>query len=285
MPLWNQIVALATPWLATWGFAFSFMTALELLLSRGTPQPLSARLPGLVFWSLWVPVSGLVYVGFHALWGWLGVAPLIVLPLTFSWTGALAIVAAPIAGAIVYDFFFYWCHRAQHRWLWRFHAVHHSIRDLSTVNAYHHLSEPFVQTLLILLPTSLIVNDTGAAAPFMTVLIYFQASLIHSPVRLHLGPLRAAIADNRFHRIHHSLEPRHFDRNFGAFTTLWDRLFGTAYFPAADEWPDVGLAEIAPPRTVAEWLTLPLRYGRETAPAEDPATGEKAWRGAASAKL
>ena len=41
------------------------------------------------------------------------------------------------------------------------------------------------------------------------------------------------IADNRFHRIHHSIQPQHFDKNFGAGTSLWDQLFGTAYFPAA----------------------------------------------------
>jgi sterol desaturase/sphingolipid hydroxylase (fatty acid hydroxylase superfamily) len=31
------------------------------------------------------------------------------------------------------------------------------------------------------------------------------------------------------HRIHHSPEVEHFDRNFGGITPLWDRLFGTWY--------------------------------------------------------
>ena len=263
MLLWKELVATIAPYLSTWGFAFCFMTALELLLGRGERQSLAGRVPGLIFWTLWLPVTGVVYAGYHALWDWLGLRPLIVLPLDFGWTGVAALVIAPIAGATVYDFFFYWCHRAQHRWLWRFHAVHHSIRDLSAVNAYHHISEPLFQAALILLPASLIVRDTGPVVPFMMVLIYFQASFIHSPARIHLGPLRAFIADNRFHRIHHSLEERHFDRNFGAFTTLWDRLFGTVHFPAVDEWPDVGLAGIDQPRTIPQWLTLPFRFGRE----------------------
>ena len=80
-----------------------------------------------------------------------------------------------------------------------------------------------------------------------------------------LGPLRAWFVDNRYHRIHHSLEERHFDRNFGAFTTLWDRLFGTHYAPEPGEWPDVGLAEVGEPGGVREWLDQPLRY---PAPAE-----------------
>lgn len=249
-----DLLALAGPW----AFAFAFMTALELLLPRGR-HGIRARLPGLLFWALWIPVSALLYDGFHVLWQALGVAPLIVLPLEFGWAGALAVLAAPIASAMVYDFFFYWFHRAQHRWLWRYHAVHHSIRELNAVNAYHHITEPAFQTVFLLLPASLVTVDAGYLTPAMVVILHLHASFIHSPTSLHLGPLRALFADNRFHRIHHSLEPRHFDRNFGAFTTLWDRLFGTAHFPVRDEWPDTGLADIAQPHSLASWLVLPFR--------------------------
>ncbi|WP_066813312.1 sterol desaturase family protein [Sphingomonas asaccharolytica] len=258
----NLIVAEIAPLAWTWGFSFAFMTALELLLGHGE-QKFASRLPGLIFWVLWLPVSRLVYAAFHALWAEIGIRPLIVLPLEFTWLGAAAIVATAVASAAIYDFFFYWCHRAEHRWLWRFHAVHHSIRDMNAVNAFHHITEPIFQTLLILLPASLIVSETGPVASLMVLLLYFQASFIHSPARLHFGPARAFFVDNRFHRIHHSLEERHFDRNFGAFTTIWDRLFGTAHFPAAAEWPDVGLAQIDQPRTVGEWISLPRRYGRQ----------------------
>lgn len=253
----------ARPTVIGMAFGFAFMTALELLLPREDKR-IGGRVYGLIFWILWVPATAVSFALFRELWYWLGIPPLIVLPLTFTWAGAFAAaILAPLAGAFVGDFFFYWFHRGQHAWFWRFHAVHHSIRDLSAVNAYHHISEGAIQALLYLLPASLIVADTGPAIPFMTVLIYFQASFIHSPAAIHLGPLRAILVDNRFHRIHHSLEERHFDRNFGAFTTFWDRLFGTAYFPAKHEWPAVGLHEIGQPRNVREWLSLPWRFGRE----------------------
>lgn len=254
-------------------FGFSFMTALELLIPRERHSLLS-RLPGLMFWILWVPATAISFALFRQLWSWIGIPPLIVLPLNFTWAGALwAAFLAPLAGAFVGDFFFYWFHRGQHAFFWRFHAVHHSIRDMNAVNAYHHASEGAIQALLYLLPTSLILADTGPAVPMMTVLIYFQASFIHSPAAIHLGPLRALVVDNRFHRIHHSLEERHFDRNFGAFTTVWDRIFGTAHFPQPDEWPAVGLHEIDQPRNLRAWLTLPWRFGREEerVPAQSPA--------------
>ncbi|MDF7776002.1 sterol desaturase family protein [Sphingomonas sp. AOB5] len=256
-------VLLAAP---VWIFAFAFMTALELLLPRGR-NSIAGRIPGLMFWAIWLPATWAVYGLFHQFWAYLGIRPLIVLPLSLDWTGAIAVIAAPIVGAMVGDFFFYWFHRAQHRWLWRYHAVHHSIREMSAANSYHHISEPVVHTLLYLIPTSLIVSYTGPVAPAMTVLLYLHASYIHSPAAISFGPGRALFVDNRFHRIHHSLDEKHFDHNFGAFTTIWDRLFGTAWYPAKDEWPDVGLAEVDQPRTVAEWITLPGRYARATATA------------------
>jgi sterol desaturase/sphingolipid hydroxylase (fatty acid hydroxylase superfamily) len=50
------------------------------------------------------------------------------------------------------------------------------------------------------------------------------------------------------------VEPRHFDKNFGIFTTLWDSVFGTAYFPAKDEWPQAGVADFPEPQSVVEFL-------------------------------
>jgi hypothetical protein len=43
-----------------------------------------------------------------------------------------------------------------------------------------------------------------------------------------------------FHRIHHSMERRHFDKNFGGRLIVWDYLFGTmnANF---NEYPKIGV--------------------------------------------
>jgi sterol desaturase/sphingolipid hydroxylase (fatty acid hydroxylase superfamily) len=261
-----DLVSVYLPAAAPWVFSFALLTAFEMLLPR-EHHALRGRLAGIVFWAIWLPVMGLTFATFHTLWHWLGIEPILVLPLEFRWAGPLAAVLAPIAGAAVYDFFFYWFHRAQHRWFWRYHAVHHSVRELNAVNAYHHISEPLFQAVFLLLPASLFGTDTGSLAPAMAVLLHLHSSFIHSPTSVHLGPLRAFLCDNRFHRIHHSLEERHFDRNFGAFTTLWDRLFGTAHFPAAEEWPDVGLAAVEQPRGVIAWWKLPYRLRGDDVPA------------------
>jgi sterol desaturase/sphingolipid hydroxylase (fatty acid hydroxylase superfamily) len=264
--LFAEIWAEARPVAIVSAFSLSLLTAVELLLPRGK-QSLNQRLTGLGIWAVYVPIGMIVQKLFHSLWLSIGIRPLLTLPMTFDWAGIAAVVLAPIAAALIYDFFFYWFHRAQHVLAWRFHAVHHSIRDLNAANSYHHVSEPVFQAIFLLLPASLIVSDTGPIVPAMLIILHLQASLIHSPTSIHLGPLRVFFCDNRFHRIHHSLEEKHFDKNFGAFTTLWDRLFGTAWFPAADEWPDTGLAEIDQPRSLWAWVDLPFRF-RRSEPAE-----------------
>lgn len=252
-----------------WIVVFAILTAFEFLNAKGG-QTLWSRVNGLAYWTVFIPLSAVLLAGLTSLWAALGLRPLLCLPAfqSFQWIGPFAVVAAVLAAAIVNDFFFYWAHRFQHRFLWRYHAVHHSIREMNAVNSYHHASEAVVSLLLYTVPTSLIVADLGPGLPFVSFAIWLHIVWIHSPTRANFGPLRALFVDNRFHRIHHSLEERHFDRNFGAFTTLWDRLFGTACFPEPGQWPAVGLAGIDEPRTVREWLDLPARCAAGDGPVE-----------------
>lgn len=243
-----------------WIFVFATLTAFELLNPR-EQQPLRARLHAIGYWAALVPL----YFGLSALLRValdnLGVEPFFTL--SFDETGWWGSIAAGIAGALfgamVHDFFFYWYHRAQHRWLWRWHSVHHSVEHLNALNSYHHISEPLMSMVMLQLPLALVFADTSPAIPIATTLLGLHVVWIHSPTRATLGPLRAILVDNRYHRIHHSLEERHFDRNFGAFTTIWDRLFGTEHMPASDEWPAVGLADQAQPAGLRSWLNLPRK--------------------------
>ena len=250
-----------------WIAVLALLTAFELANPQGE-QKAATRLRGIAFWALFIPVATMLNLLLAQAWAALGIRPLLGLPLfqPAAFLGPFAMLAAVMVAAVVKDFFFYWCHRIQHRFLWRWHAVHHSIRDLNAVNSYHHPSEALMSLVMYSVPTSLIVPDAAAAVPMIGLVMWLHIVWIHSPTRAHFGPLRAWFVDNRYHRIHHSLEERHFDRNFGAFTTLWDRLFGTHYAPADDEWPDVGLAGVDEPQGVRDWLAQPLR-----SPAEETA--------------
>ena len=151
-------------------------------------------------------------------------------------------------------------HRAQHKWFWRFHSIHHSIEQLSGINSYFHWTEQFFRVVFILLPASYLVGIDGMKLTLAAeLLIRLQGYYLHSPSALHFGPFaRRLLADNRFHRIHHSIHSHHFDKNFGAGTTLWDQLFGTAYFPSKDEWPETGTTEQGEATTLSAYLWGPF---------------------------
>ena len=236
-------------------FLFALFIVAEILLARST-MTIRDRFAGFKFWAIMLPLDIIVVaLGAH-LSKALGIVPIFTFQSTFGFSIAAAFMAA-IGG----DFLFYWFHRFQHRFLWRFHSVHHSIENMTAANSYHHWSEPFWSQILVILPLSFFQIVALDQAVWLALVMRLYPFYIHSPIWLHMGPLAAVMVDNRFHRVHHSIERRHFDRNFGAITTLWDRLFGTAHFPSRDEWPDVGIAAHGEPRTIREWIAAGERPG------------------------
>jgi sterol desaturase/sphingolipid hydroxylase (fatty acid hydroxylase superfamily) len=187
-------------------------------------------------------------------------------PLTQSPSLAVRIVGwliAAFAASMIGNFFYYWVHRSQHRFapLWAFHRVHHSITEMSALSSYHHLTEDTLQYFCVGVPLALLLRvDDGGAVPWIVLTVVgTHAFFIHSSVNLNIGPLRYIIGDNHFHRIHHSREERHFDKNFGTSTPLWDVLFGTAHFPKKGEWPAVGLSDVEEPKRVLDFFLLPFQ--------------------------
>jgi len=233
--------------------------AIELAFPRQGAQP-ESPLSGIKIWLVYIAIQVVLTASILALVDSSKAVPQIDPTGIFGlpWWAVIPLVG--VAFAIAQDFFFYWGHRVQHRWLWRWHAPHHAIRDMTAANSWHHWSDIAVHALFVSLPMSLLSPAFGPRPFLIGVLISWQPIFLHSATRLQFGPfLRKLIVDGRYHRIHHSLEPRHFDRNFGAVTPLWDWLFKTAYFPRGDEWPEVGLAGIEHPRTIWEWSRLPWR--------------------------
>lgn len=245
----------------------SVLVAFELVAPRGR-VPLASRLRGAVIWLITIPAAASCTAMFHYFWWKSDLSPLVRLPLGdwFRSAGAVGIVvgavAAPVISGAIADFFGYWYHRAQHAvpFLWRMHAVHHSISDLSAINSNHHWTEEVFRVPLMTFPAALLIGpETGPQLPIVAAVLAVQGAFIHAATRLHLGPLRWFFVDNRYHRLHHSRSPEHFGKNYAAFTTLWDRLFGTAYDPMPGDWPETGLTSMPEPASVAEFIIAPLR--------------------------
>ena len=188
-----------------------------------------------------------------------GVAMLNIRPL-FVVPGPVTIPFALIY-ILITDLPFYWMHRLAHKvpLLWRLHSVHHSVREMHVLVAQQgHFLEEGVRALFQFIPLALLVKVGPAEAPWIFLGPPLLDLFAHANTRLHLGPLKFLLLDNRMHRIHHSIEPRHYDKNFAGISPIWDILFGTAYFPAADEWPATGVVD-QNPTSVVDYLTAPFR--------------------------
>jgi sterol desaturase/sphingolipid hydroxylase (fatty acid hydroxylase superfamily) len=217
---------------------------------------LQSRIPGFVYTAISAAAATLFLFLMVSAWRMLGVDPILALPIK-GWTGDLVSITLAV---LFQDFIAYWNHRFQHRFLWPIHAVHHSQTELHAANSYAHFTERGLRFLLFAIPLSLIHFNFAAVPYVVTVLRGVLERYIHSPTKIHFGPLATVFVDNRYHRIHHSLEPQHFEKNFGILFSFWDRMFGTAWEPRAGEWPETGVDGVPPPTSVADYVLFPLRF-------------------------
>jgi sterol desaturase/sphingolipid hydroxylase (fatty acid hydroxylase superfamily) len=167
---------------------------------------------------------------------------------------------ALVVGTLVLDFFQYWEHRAFHssKILWQQHLLHHSDEYMNfTTAARHHPIESFLVPVFVTIPIAILFKlppiDIGA----LSLIPYAWDYFAHANVRLGFGPFWWVLASPNYHRIHHSLEPRHLDRNFVMWFPIWDVVFGTAVAPRQSEYPGTGVAGVSV-QTVRQAYLLPL---------------------------
>ena len=161
------------------------------------------------------------------------------------WMGPLVLVYL-----LVFDFLFYWFHRAQHSWpfMWRYHRFHHSDPNVGVTSATrHHWLEEAMRYFFISAPLVILVGHPEAVLPWLGILIGVEGMFIHWNTRIRLGPLTKVIVGPQYHRIHHSFAAEHVDKNFAVIFPVWDRLFATQHLPVGDEFPVTGVADVARP--------------------------------------
>ena len=129
------------------------------------------------------------------------------------------------------DFIIYWLHRAQHssRFLWAFHSVHHAATEMTTLtqNRRHLLERVYVDVCLYT-PILVILGIPTKAWPLLWVVFGIFEALQHAELDWRFGPLYWILVTPVFHSLHHSTDPRHYNRNLGGIFSFWDYLFGTA---------------------------------------------------------
>ncbi len=143
---------------------------------------------------------------------------------TLSPTGPWAWLAA-FAGV---DLAYYWWHRLSHRVnvLWAVHVVHHQSEDYNLAVALRQAILSGFTSLPFYLPLALLGVPPLAYATMLSLSTLYQF-WIHTELVGKLGPAEAVLNTPSHHRVHHAVNARYLDRNYGATFIVWDRVFGT----------------------------------------------------------
>ncbi|MCX7567994.1 sterol desaturase family protein [Sulfitobacter sp. F26169L] len=169
------------------------------------------------------------------------------------------VALATIIMILTLDFCKYWAHRLHHetRILWPFHALHHSAEIMTPLTANR--NHPVFLVLRALLNT-VVVGSVQALMLFLLMgkieiltigtvnAVYFMfnalgSNLRHSHVWLSYGPiLEHVFISPAQHHIHHSIDRKHYNKNYGEVFAIWDLMFGTLYVLRSHEEITYGLS-------------------------------------------
>jgi sterol desaturase/sphingolipid hydroxylase (fatty acid hydroxylase superfamily) len=264
-----------------YGFAATlFASLVEVALPAEEKHGLRSRVRGFTYILVYYLTATTLILTLRQVVALNGAKPLITIDLRDT-TGssnlavqALGYVVLPFAGIIVHDFLFYWFHRLQHSLplLWRFHRVHHSVREMNAFNSYHHVSEEFFRIPFIMAPLLFIIDVQAPQLILVTLFLRSHAALVHSNSRLSFLIFKYVFVEPSYHRIHHSVEQRHWGRNFSSTFAVWDILFGTAYFAKQRETFRTGLPDQDEPHTIRAYLFPPPLPNAMPQPAIEPTT-------------
>lgn len=188
-------------------------------------------------------------------------------PLLGGPAGPVTIIAFTVTMLLAYDLSYYFYHVAQHRFpiLWELHKVHHSAEVLVgiTKDRVHPLDDLMnrmwdgvipgicfgIWTLIALDPVEVTIFGVNV---YVVRNILMMDFVRHTHFKISFGPLNNVILCPHWHQLHHSVDPRHYDKNFGLLFSFWDRIFGTLFVPAPDEDFKFGLTD----RDVRDYQSL-----------------------------
>ncbi|MGH8124729.1 MAG: sterol desaturase family protein [Rhodanobacteraceae bacterium] len=176
-----------------------------------------------------------------------------------------AIAALPgwvrlVLGLVVGDIGFYWGHRFTHEipLLWRFHAIHHSAREVDFLsNTRAHPVDMVFPRMWGFIPV-LALGLTGGSATLATLVLIagtLWGFFIHANVRWRFGLLEHVVSTPFFHHWHHT-DDRRRDGNYAAMFAFVDHLFGTFQSPA--HWPTGYGIDTPMPASLGGQLLMPF---------------------------
>ncbi|WP_369048532.1 sterol desaturase family protein [Tenacibaculum sp. UWU-22] len=138
---------------------------------------------------------------------------------------------------IIIDFVQWFTHTLLHRYefLWNFHKVHHSVKQMGfAAHLRYHWMEPVIYNSIKYIPLAIM---GGFTAQNVAIVHFFNITighLNHANINWDYGFLKYIFNNPKMHIWHHAKElPKDREKgvNFGITLSLWDYLFKTNYIP------------------------------------------------------
>lgn len=251
----------------------SLMMVWEVLIPR-RPRPIGRLLRwpnnlGLVVLNtivvrLLFPLGavGMAFLAQAEGWGLFNIAPL---------PGWLTVPAA----VLLLDLTIYGQHVAFHAVppLWRLHRMHHADLEFDVTTGLRFHPVEIGLSMAIKFAAVVALGAPPVAVLAFEVLLNATSMFNHGNVRLPLRfdrILRLIVVTPDMHRVHHSIDRRETDSNFGFNVPWWDRLFGTyrAQPAAGHDAMTIGIDRFRDPRELwlDRMLVQPLRGGVPATP-------------------
>jgi sterol desaturase/sphingolipid hydroxylase (fatty acid hydroxylase superfamily) len=175
-------------------------------------------------------------------------------------------------GVPILDLEKYWMYRLLHSIpiLWRCHALHHSDRELDVSTGYRHHPFEVVMVALVLPLSAVALGISGTVVIAYGATDALAAVFQHGNIRIPrwlehvLAPI---IVTPAMHRVHHSIDRREGNTNFGQIFSFWDRLYATYTTPALDGPRKFGVAEFMQPahQSLTVMMLTPFLVGTRRA--------------------
>lgn len=166
-------------------------------------------------------------------------------------------------GMLIFDLITYWRHRFTHRYMWRFHSIHHNAQEMSWTTKHRlHPIDYFVATLFSILLLYLI-GFSGQAIVVSGIIVMVFDYWNHCNFNFGFKSfLRFFLSSPQYHHWHHAAARQAMDKNFVVCFPFLDIIFGSYYYPI-DRYPDkYGLMpqeQAATPKTVWGQFIHPFR--------------------------
>lgn len=131
------------------------------------------------------------------------------------------------------DFVSYFQHVMHHKvpFLWRLHRLHHSDQNMDSLTSFLHHPLELISVFVFTISFAVIFD-----VPVIVLTIHSLIVGLHTPfthfrkmIPDHIEKyLKFLIVTPNFHRVHHSVDMKEGNSNFGGIFVFWDYLFGTA---------------------------------------------------------